>query len=307
MMLISLPSWADGVSCPRPREDQEWNKTEGRRYFGLGNTFFKTEKYDDAALAFECVLRLVPYSMNTRYRLAESYEMAGDLVRAREQYLLVMADDSQETEELRPKIQSKMDALDQRISRGESRSLKHAAPPPPPTKKNPFHARGLLEDFPDRRHRLDLNFGMADRYSVAPTSSVGYFFRHDPRWSWGFNFGGLGLGKTGTEGESVTGKGVFLMPMAEYLFSQVGGVFHIVFSGGLGYALAKLENNEGKTSTEHSVFASLIGALDYRLHPAFSIRFTLRLQYFLGLSGPGDENMDNSSAGIYEFGVIYRF
>ena len=323
LFLTPTAAGAAGLTCPEPRGDQEWNKSEGRRYFSLGNTMFKAKRYEEAVAAFECVLRLVPYSMNTRHRLAESYEMAGDLVTAREQYELALADDSPETEALRPAMKAKVSELERRIARGESRPLGSGddggfrdAPPPtghavgpthrPP--RTPIQARpGLLEDFPDLRHRVELNLGLASSASAAPTSTLGYFFRQTARVSWGANFGGMGFGLTSASGTALTGKGYFVLPGVEWMYLQYGGLVHVAVGAGLGYVFAQLENTTNQKSNAHSGFGSLYLAMDYRFTAAFSLRFALRYHFFLGMTGPNDETVDRSTTGVYEFGIQYRF
>ena len=316
LMLLSSKVSATDISCPRPREDQEWNKSEGRRYFTLGNTMFKAEKYAEAVLSFECVLKLVPYSVNTRHRLAESYEKAGDLTAAREQYLLALADDSPETEALRPAIKAKVNELEQRIARGESnppedpdavpdRPQPHLQTPPP--SRPEIYRPGLVEDFPALRHRVELNFGLASSSSAAPTGSAGYFFRQTAKLSWGATFGGMGFGLTAPDGAAITGKGYFVLPSAELMYLQYGGIFHVVFGGGLGYVFARLEDTQKVAANAHTGFASVLMALDYRLSSMLSFRLSLRYLFFMEMTGPGNSTLDSSVAGIYELGFSYRF
>ncbi len=324
LCLTPTVAGAAGLTCPEPRGDQEWNKAEGRRYFSLGNTMFKAKRYEEAVAAFECVLRLVPYSMNTRHRLAESYELAGDLVTAREQYELALADDSPETEALRPGMKAKVAELERRIARGESRPLGsgddggfHDAPPRPagPTvgpgprpPRTPVQIRpGLNEDFPALRHRVEFNLGLASSASAAATTSGGYFWRQTARVSWGANFGGLGFGLTSASGTALTGQGYFLLPGAEWMYMQYGGLIHVTVGGGLGYVFARLENPEKVKANAHSGIGSLYFAMDYRFTAHFSLRLAIRFHFFLGMTGPNDETVDRSTTGIYELGIQYRF
>ncbi|PKN26670.1 MAG: hypothetical protein CVU65_05000 [Deltaproteobacteria bacterium HGW-Deltaproteobacteria-22] len=311
LMILPPKVSATAISCPRPRGDQEWNKAEGRRYFGLGNTMFKAEKYTEAALAFECVLTLVPYSMNSRHRLAESHEKAGELEKALEQYRLALADDSPEAEALRPELQKKVDELEARVARGESSPVGTAAPQmipgPRMGKPAPRIIPGLIEDFPDRRHRLDVHLGLNTSASSDPAIFLGYYWRQNPRVSWGAHVGTLGLGLTAPSGAAITGRGYFVLPSAEFIYAQLGGLFHIVFGGGLGYIFAQLEDTQKVTADAHTGFASLFMALDYRINALLCVRFSLRYHYILGMTGPGDESLDRSIIGLYELGLIYRF
>ena len=272
---------------------------------------FKAEKYDEAALAFECVLTLVPYSMNSRHRLAESYEKAGELKKALEQYRLALADDNPEAEALRPELRKKVDELEIRVARGESIPTVTGVPPMVPrphmTKPAPRIISGLLEDFPDRRHRLDLHLGLSANASATPAAFLGYFWRQNPRVSWGTHVGSMGLGITGTSGAAITGQGYFVLPTAEFMYVQVGGIFHVVFGGGLGYVFARLENAQKATADAHTGLASLFMALEYRINAYLGVRLTLRYHYILGMTGPDDEPMDRSITGLYEIGLTYRF
>lgn len=322
LCLSPFAAGATGITCPTPRGDQEWNKSEGRRYFSLGNTMFKARRFGEAVAAFECVLRLVPYSMNTRHRLAESYEMAGDLVTAREQYELALADDSPETEALRPGMKAKVAELERRIARGESRPLGLGAgdeagdgPRTPPV-AGPGRRRpqppepirpGFHEDFPDIRHRLDFNLGLGASSSAAPSYSLGYYFRQSPRMALGADFGGLGFSLSSPAGAPLTGKGYFVLPSVEFQYLQFSGLIHVSVGGGLGYVFAQLENTEKVKSNAHSGLGAFYLAMDYRFSANFSLRFALRYRFFLGMTGPDDETVDSSTTGSYELGVTYRF
>ena len=116
LLLAAFPARAQEIVCPKPTGSLEDNKSEARRYFNMGNTFFNMKKYDKAAASFVCVIELVPYSVMARYRLAISYEQLGKTALALEQWQWVLADASEEAKPLHAEAQKRQDAEDARLA-----------------------------------------------------------------------------------------------------------------------------------------------------------------------------------------------
>lgn len=112
-MLVILPTraFSQALVCPDPGKDVEQNKAEARRYFELGTTYFNVNQFDKSAEAFACVIRLVPYTVTARYRLAVSYDRLGKLELAKEQYQWVMVSTSKEAEPLKVEVRKRLDEL----------------------------------------------------------------------------------------------------------------------------------------------------------------------------------------------------
>ncbi len=113
LLLVLAPAraFSQALVCPDPGKDIEQNKTEARRYFELGSTYFDMKQFDKSAEAFACVIKLVPYTVTARYRLAVSYDRLGKLELAREQYQWVMVSTSKEAEPLKIEVKKRLDEI----------------------------------------------------------------------------------------------------------------------------------------------------------------------------------------------------
>ena len=105
------PAGAAELACPTPSGDLEVNKSEGRRYFKMGNTHFKMGEHRKSAAAFACVLKLVPYSLKARFQLGLSYEKLKRYTEARAQYEWLLADTSEEAQPLHPAVRTHLSAI----------------------------------------------------------------------------------------------------------------------------------------------------------------------------------------------------
>lgn len=102
---------AEKMHCPSITDDNDKNTEIARRYFKTGGMYFASKDYLKAAESFECVLRFVPYSLNARYKLAQSYDLAGVYSRARESYGLILAYESPEAEAVKPAVRKRLDEI----------------------------------------------------------------------------------------------------------------------------------------------------------------------------------------------------
>ncbi len=113
LLLLAWPARASSQSlvCPDPGKDVEQNKAEARRYFELGTTYFNMDQFGKSAEAFACVIKLVPYTVMARYRLAVSYDRLGKLEPAKEQYRWVLASTSKEAQSLKAEVKKRLDEI----------------------------------------------------------------------------------------------------------------------------------------------------------------------------------------------------
>ena len=135
--LISSPVHAQTLVCPKPSSQPEANKSEGRRYFTMGNTHYKMAEYRESAAAFACVLQLVPYSLKARFLLALSYEKLKRYSLARVQYEWLLADTSEEAQALHPDVRMRVTGI-----RGKA-----DAPAPEPAPPAPAGGRNLSSQW----------------------------------------------------------------------------------------------------------------------------------------------------------------
>jgi len=105
---FSQVSFAQRISCPPVNKDPELNKSEARRYFQMGSTFVKTNEHTKSIRSFECVLKLVPYSMMARLQLAKSYDALEQYSKALVHYRWVIAEGSADSESLKPEIEKRI-------------------------------------------------------------------------------------------------------------------------------------------------------------------------------------------------------
>jgi len=111
LFIFVLPSsvFSQSLVCPDASKDVDQNKIEARRYFELGMTFFNVNKFDKSAEAFECVIKLVPYTVTARFRLALSYDKLGKVKLAKENYQWVMVAPSKEAEPLKAQVKKRLE------------------------------------------------------------------------------------------------------------------------------------------------------------------------------------------------------
>ncbi len=99
---------AQKIVCPDPAKDLEKNKEEARRFFNMANTYFNLEEYDRAVVSFDCVVKLVPYSVNARFQLARALDRLGRYSLAKVQYRWLLADASEESSPLKPDVEKRL-------------------------------------------------------------------------------------------------------------------------------------------------------------------------------------------------------
>ncbi len=119
LLMSSAAVDAQQINCPKPSGDVEKDKDEARRYFTMGNTFFDVEDYRQSRDSFLCVISLVPYSVMARFRLARSFEELGQYTLARAQYKWVMVDRSGESAALKPEVEKRLAAMENKPDRVE--------------------------------------------------------------------------------------------------------------------------------------------------------------------------------------------
>jgi len=113
MLLTGSPvASAQKIVCPEPVADLEKNKEEARRFFNMGNTYYNLEEYDRAVMSFDCVVKLVPYSVNSRFQLARSLDRLGRYSLAKVQYRWLLADASDESAPLKSEVEKRLAELE---------------------------------------------------------------------------------------------------------------------------------------------------------------------------------------------------
>ncbi len=111
LLVWTYPATAQNIVCPKPSDDPERNKSEARRYFQMGDTYFNVQDYASSIASFSCVISLVPYSVMARYRLAQSHDRLGQLEEALRHYQWIAADTSPENEALRAQVKQRMEEI----------------------------------------------------------------------------------------------------------------------------------------------------------------------------------------------------
>jgi len=101
-------STTEKMNCPIRTNNEDENKKVARQLFLMGGAYYKTQDYQNAVNSYECVLTFVPYSLVSRYHLAKSYEALGLYSKARVQYQLVVASESEEAKALTPEIKKRL-------------------------------------------------------------------------------------------------------------------------------------------------------------------------------------------------------
>lgn len=111
VVVSPISAYAEKIHCPAVTDDNDKNTEIARKYFSMGGMYFSSKKYLQAAESFECVLRFVPYSLNARYKLAQSYDAAGVYSRAREHYKLILAYESTEAEAIKDTVRKRIEVI----------------------------------------------------------------------------------------------------------------------------------------------------------------------------------------------------
>jgi len=111
ILLTTTPAIAGKMHCPKAHADDEENRKIARRYFQMGKTFSEKGDHRKSSESYECVLKLVPYSLNARVLYAKALDALGQYTRAREQYELIIADSADEAESLKPEARTRLAAI----------------------------------------------------------------------------------------------------------------------------------------------------------------------------------------------------
>ncbi len=111
ILLTTTPAIAGKMHCPKAHADDEENRKIARRYFQMGKTFSEKGDHRKSSESYECVLKLVPYSLNARVLFAKALDALGQYTRAREQYELIIADSAEEAEALKPEARTRLAAI----------------------------------------------------------------------------------------------------------------------------------------------------------------------------------------------------
>jgi len=111
ILLTNSTAWAGKLHCPKASTDDEENRKIARRYFQMGKTYADKGDLRKSSESYECVLKLVPYSLVARVQFAKALDNLGQYTRAREQYELIIADTSDEAESLKPEARTRLTAI----------------------------------------------------------------------------------------------------------------------------------------------------------------------------------------------------
>lgn len=142
---------ANDFVCPKPVDDQEKNKSEGRRFFQMGDTYFNMKDYESAAASFACVIQLVPYSVMARFRLAQSHDAMDRHEEALKHYRFVLADRSPDTEALRVQVQKRVEEIEAKLALEKQNSSHSPAPPPEKETPKPKEEKPSIVEPPVKR------------------------------------------------------------------------------------------------------------------------------------------------------------
>jgi len=104
LMLPAGASAIKGIRCPAQSKNEDENKKIARKYFEMGNVYYRAKKYKLSIDSYECVLSFVPYSLMSRYHLARSYDAIGLYEKARENYSLILSSNTDEAKSLRSEV-----------------------------------------------------------------------------------------------------------------------------------------------------------------------------------------------------------
>ena len=110
-LLLASPAQAAGLFCPNPTENDQDNKDVARKYFQMGLGYSEQADHRKCIEAFECVLKLIPYSTSARYQLAKALDDGGQYTRARKEYKLFLTT-ADKADPLRVKVQERLAAIE---------------------------------------------------------------------------------------------------------------------------------------------------------------------------------------------------
>ena len=108
--LFSNESSGASLRCPKPTDNEKENKEIGRKYFQMGEVYFRQKRFQEAIQSFECVLSIIPYSMNTRFLLAKTLEKSGKYVGALKEYKFIL-DSIEKDDRLYPEVSERVRVL----------------------------------------------------------------------------------------------------------------------------------------------------------------------------------------------------
>ncbi|PKN45706.1 MAG: hypothetical protein CVU59_08245 [Deltaproteobacteria bacterium HGW-Deltaproteobacteria-17] len=111
MMLFHSEAYAAGLFCPNPTENDQDNKDVARKYFQMGLGYSEQADHRKCIEAFECVLKLIPYSTSARYQLAKALDDGGQYTRAKKEYKLFLTT-ADKADPLRQKVQERLAAIE---------------------------------------------------------------------------------------------------------------------------------------------------------------------------------------------------
>jgi tetratricopeptide (TPR) repeat protein len=102
-ILLSISLLTSSVSAylrctmPGPNSTAEESKKIARRYYVMGMSFQRDGDLLNFIDAFRCVLKIIPYSLSARYKLAEAYDTAGQYTKAIREYKSVLSSSQDKT------------------------------------------------------------------------------------------------------------------------------------------------------------------------------------------------------------------
>ena len=108
ILLTTHSAMAAKIHCPAAGNDDEENRKIARRYFQMGKTYSEKGDHRKSAESYECVLKLVPYSMAARIQFAKALDALGQYTRAREQYELILNDVSGDADAYKADIRKRL-------------------------------------------------------------------------------------------------------------------------------------------------------------------------------------------------------
>ncbi len=111
VLMLAMPAQAAGLFCPNPTENDQDNKDVARKYFQMGLGYSEQADHRKCIEAFECVLKLIPYSTSARYQLAKALDDGGQYTRARKEYKLFLTT-ADKADPLRVKVQERLAAIE---------------------------------------------------------------------------------------------------------------------------------------------------------------------------------------------------
>jgi hypothetical protein len=88
---IPIISYGNEIICPTPGKENTKNIELAKRYNAMGMMFQKVGNSESTLKAYKCVLDLVPYSLEARYKYATALDNSGKYFTALYQYNLFLA------------------------------------------------------------------------------------------------------------------------------------------------------------------------------------------------------------------------